>query len=238
MLTSPNYNERKNAQDPSMIVLHYTGMKTADAALERLCDPQSEVSAHYVVEENGRVHHLVPDDKRAWHAGGSYWAGETDINSASIGIEIVNPGHEFGYAAFPDKQIEAVMTLCQKLLKTYNVPAHNVLGHSDIAITRKIDPGHLFPWAVLARAGIGLWPAPNEMDFEAAKDLVENKAALAELLHEYGYDPSKPLPEIVTAFHRRFLPERFSHWGDAPDTPDIDTAAKLLSLIRQAHEVT
>jgi len=235
--TSPNFNERKGGQNPSMLILHYTGMKTAKAALEHLCDPKSEVSAHYLIEENGKTHHLVPDNKRAWHAGLSHWRGETDINSASIGIELVNPGHEFGYTEFPDKQIKSLIKLCHKLLKTYNIMPSNVLGHSDIAITRKIDPGHLFPWERLAGQSIGLWPKPNEHDYQAAEDVILDQDKLKNCLANFGYDPTKGLDETLIAFHRHFTPEKFTDWGDCPAEPDIRSCANLLSLIRQSHEI-
>lgn len=161
---SPNYGKRiplrPDRAEPSMIILHYTGMQSAKAALERLCDPASEVSAHYVIEEDGRTHQLVNDDMRAWHAGRSHWGGLTDINSASIGIEIVNKGHEFGYEDFPSAQIEAVIALTSDLMKKYDIRADRVLGHSDIAPDRKTDPGERFPWRELANHGIGLYPTP------------------------------------------------------------------------------
>ncbi|MGH1398954.1 MAG: N-acetylmuramoyl-L-alanine amidase [Alphaproteobacteria bacterium] len=150
--TSPNYNERRDGKNPSIIVIHYTGMKTAKAALERLCDPAAEVSAHYLIEENGTLHPLVPEDKRAWHAGVSEWEGETDINSMSIGIELVNLGHEHGYHPFPEAQMKTLAKLCKSIMTRHDIKT--VLGHSDIAPTRKIDPGELFDWQYLTTAGI------------------------------------------------------------------------------------
>lgn len=213
-------------------------MKNVQDVLQRLCDPQTEVSAHYVIEENGQIHHLVPDNKRAWHAGVSYWRGEADINSASIGVEIVNPGFDFGYREFPSEQIAAVIKLCKELMAKYDISPASVIGHSDIAITRKIDPGHLFPWQALADEGVGLWPAPSEMDHQAAEDLVVRSDALHELLCGLGYDPSKELGETVRAFHRHYSPEKFTVETDTPDEPDVETCAKLLSLIRQSHELS
>lgn len=232
--TSPNFNERKGTEKPSLIILHYTGMESAKAALERLCDPKAEVSAHYLIEESGKTHSLVPDEKRAWHAGVSYWKGETDINAHSIGIEIVNPGHEFGYQAFPEKQIKVVIKLCKSLMKKYNIPPANILGHSDIAITRKIDPGHLFPWEKLARDEIGLWPTPHEHDYQAAEDIILDEDKLKTCFTNFGYDPSKPLNGIITAFHRHYAPKKFTQWNDEPSEPDIATIAKLLSLIEKS----
>src|SRR5579864_6043616 len=153
---SPNHDARNVPVD--LLVLHYTGMKSANEALERLCDPAAKVSAHYTVDEDGTVYHHVPEARRAWHAGVSSWAGATDINACSIGIELVNPGHEFGYRDFPDAQIEALITLCHGILLRHPISSARVLGHSDVAPARKEDPGELFPWARLAKAGIGLWP--------------------------------------------------------------------------------
>ena len=212
-------------------------MKTAKGALEQLCNPDAEVSAHYVIEENGKTHQLVDDDKRAWHAGKSFWAGETDINSASIGVEIVNPGHEFGYEEFTKKQIEAVIDLCKSLLLKYEIPAHRVLAHSDVAITRKVDPGHLFPWADLAAQGVGLWPVPTEMDYQAAEDMVVNHEAFHELLCAYGYNFEPDFGETVVAYHRHFYPEKFDHWDDKSNEPDVLSCARLLALIRRKHEL-
>jgi N-acetylmuramoyl-L-alanine amidase len=231
---SPNYNARQSLGGrsyPDMIILHYTGMKTANAALKRLCDPQAEVSAHYVIEENGRIHQLVEDNQRAWHAGKSYWEGLTDINSASIGIEIVNPGHEFGYKAFPDNQINALEGLFKTLVDHNAIPPHRILAHSDIAPDRKIDPGELFPWARLAASGFGLWPDPQAMDFEAATDLLDMPETLYALLVEYGYNPEVPPEILIEAFHRHYYPEIFAANND-PQRPDLNTAARLLSLIR------
>lgn len=150
--TSPNYNERKDGKKPSIIVIHYTGMKTAEAALERLCEPAAEVSAHYLIEENGCVHDLVPEEKRAWHAGVSNWEGETDINSVSIGIELENPGHEFGYRPFPKEQMQSLAKLCKSIMVRHDIKT--ILGHSDVAPERKQDPGELFDWQWLAKNGV------------------------------------------------------------------------------------
>ena len=231
--SSPNFNERVDAQNPS-IILHYTGMQSGKDALERLCDPQSEVSAHYLIDENGDVYNLVPEDKRAWHAGVSYWAGETDINSASIGIELANPGHEFGYREFPDAQIDALINLSKDIMKRYDIPTWNVLGHSDVAPGRKVDPGHLFPWKQLAENGVGLWPFPNEndMDEDAAKDLLNNPDTIHELFVHFGYNPQKSLGNIVLEFHRHYAPEKFLAWNDIPKIPDITTISFLLALLR------
>ncbi len=235
--TSPNFNDRIGYDVPILIVLHYTGMKTGKDALEHLCKPQSEVSAHYVIEEKGKTHHLVPDEKRAWHAGVSYWGGETDINSASIGIELVNPGHEFGYEVFSKKQIKALVKLCQGLISEYGIKPNCILGHSDVAIGRKVDPGHLFPWEELARHGIGVWPTPQEMDYQAAEDILLNPDGLHELICAYGYDPTLSFEDVIVEFHRHYYPEKFESWSDRPEEPDVATCARLLSLLRQMHEL-
>jgi N-acetylmuramoyl-L-alanine amidase len=227
---SPNFDERKDSATPSLIILHYTGMQSADEALKRLCDPAAKVSSHYFISEDCEVIQLVEDSARAWHAGMSYWEGKTDINSESIGIEIVNPGHEFGYRPFPDAQVKAVISLCLKLMERYDIKPHHVLGHSDIAPSRKEDPGELFPWAELARHGAGVWPSPQDMDLEAAKEITD----LHELLVAYGYNPADKYEDTVAAFHRHFYPEKFLN-DDQPEKPDSETAARLLSLLRAKH---
>lgn len=237
---SPNFNERKSlgggAVRPSMIILHYTGMKTAEEALERLCDPKSEVSAHYVIEESGKIHQLVDNGKRAWHAGKSYWEGLTDINSSSIGIEIVNKGHDFGYQEFPDKQIRVLEGVLKSLIQEYDIAPDKILGHSDIAPGRKVDPGEKFPWRRLAQKDIGLWATPMEMDFQAAEDLILNELAVLELLGAYGYNIEIEFPVLIQEFHRHFYPERMDSL-DGAGVPDVATIARLLSLIRQKHEL-
>lgn len=204
---SPNFNER--LLPVSMIVLHYTGMKTAEEALDRLCDPGAEVSCHYFVDEDGTVTRLVPDDKRAWHAGASHWRGVTDVNSASIGIEIVNPGHDHGYRAFPDAQVEAVIRLVAHLKDMYEITRGNIVGHSDVAPLRKRDPGELFPWHRLARLRLAL-PRPT-------KNLVDpmwGEAAFCLALERFGYDVSDRMAAIM-AFQRRFRPELIDGEMDA-----------------------
>jgi N-acetylmuramoyl-L-alanine amidase len=155
---SPNFGPRKTP--PYMLVLHYTGMPTGEGALARLRDPAAEVSAHYMVEEDGRIFRLVPEERRAWHAGKSSWRGETDVNGASIGVEIVNPGHEFGYRPFPAAQIAAVIALVGDVRSRWTIEDVNIVGHADVAPDRKDDPGELFPWKRLAEAGHGLWTEP------------------------------------------------------------------------------
>ncbi|HEY4075761.1 MAG TPA: N-acetylmuramoyl-L-alanine amidase [Rhizomicrobium sp.] len=194
-MPSPNHDDRAGAPI-DMLVLHYTGMMNAEIALQRLCEPAAKVSAHYTIDEDGTVYAHVPEARRAWHAGVSWWAGETNINTRSIGIEIVNPGHEFGYRPFPEAQIAALTTLCHGILMRHPIPSWRVLGHSDVAPARKEDPGELFPWERLAKAGIGLWP------------ISQDSALGAEALCRYGYDPGAGEEKIVTAFQRHFRPAK------------------------------
>lgn len=196
---SPNFNERK--LPVSMVVLHYTGMETAQAALDKLCDPEAEVSAHYMIDEDGTVTQLVDEDKRAWHAGRSHWRGVTDINSASVGIELVNPGHEFGYRDFPEAQIEALLPLLADIKKCHGISRSNVVGHSDIAPSRKQDPGEKFPWERLARYKLAL-PIPRP----SLNRVFDNDGAFLLALERFGYDITDA-PAAVRAFERRWRPD-------------------------------
>lgn len=233
---SPNFDARR--APPDMIVLHYTGMQTGDAAIARLLDPDAKVSAHYVVEEDGRVFRLVPEERRAWHAGASFWKGERDCNAVSIGVEIVNPGHEFGYRPFPDVQIEAVIALLDDIRTRWEVPDARILGHSDVAPDRKQDPGELFPWKRLAEAGHGLWaePAPAPGAPLGVGDEGPGVFALQAGLTRLGYDcaPSGRYDDrtakIVTAFQRHWRPERFDGIADG------ETRARLMALLRLAAD--
>ena len=188
---SPNFSARPAGVDIDMAVLHYTGMKTGEAALERLCDQAAEVSAHYVVDEDGRIYRLVADSCRAWHAGRSYWAGATDINDRSIGIEIVNPGHEFGYRKFPESQMAAVEALLAEVMRRHEIPAHRVVD-----------------WQRLARLGLSVWPT----DFPAPVD----RATALNHLAAIGYDPAVGAADIVSAFQRRFVPDNVTGRLDDP----------------------
>ena len=195
---SPNWNERK--LPVSMVVLHYTGMESAEAALERLCDESAEVSAHYLIEEDGKVHRLVREDRRAWHAGRSSWRGITDVNSASIGIELVNPGHEFGYRPFPDAQMAALLPLLADMVLRHDIPRANVVGHSDVAPARKEDPGELFDWELLAAHRLALRTPRVRMPGP-----YENDGAFFLALERFGYDISDQ-PAAMRAFQRRWRP--------------------------------
>jgi N-acetylmuramoyl-L-alanine amidase len=221
-LPSPNFEPRPHGAVIDTLVLHYTGMESGEAAIARLRDPEAKVSAHYVIEEDGRVFALVAEEMRAWHAGLSSWRGEADLNSRSIGIELVNPGHEFGYRAFPAAQIEALIGLCQGILARHPIAARNVVGHSDVAPTRKEDPGELFPWQELAeRHGIGLWPCGEPTP------LPPEHVLLAGLSH-VGYDIGDA-KAALTAFQRHFRPWKVD--GEV-DEESIGRLRSLLRIIR------
>jgi N-acetylmuramoyl-L-alanine amidase len=221
---SPNRDGRGDPARIDMLVLHYTGMQDAAAAIERLCDPGARVSAHYVVEENGAIWRLVPEYLRAFHAGVSCWEGETGLNSVSLGVEIVNPGHEWGYRPFPQVQMRAVEHLCRDLIARHRIPAHRVVGHSDIAPGRKTDPGELFDWQALASAGIGIWPEPTPPSPQTDIDRAERLADLGAI----GYCVSEDLERVVLrAFQRRFRP------SCCDGRLDIETAARI-SEVREA----
>jgi len=219
-----------------MVVLHYTGMASGPAALERLRDPAAKVSSHYLVEEDGRVFALVPEERRAWHAGVSFWAGERDINGLSIGVEIVNPGHEFGYRPFTEVQIAAVIALLDDMRGRWTIPDSRILGHSDVAPTRKVDPGELFPWAYLAAAGHGLWaepapaPGPPLSEGDEGGPVLAFQAGLARLGYnvprsgQYDADTAT----VVRAFQR--------HWRQTrcDGVADGETRARLMAVLRLA----
>ncbi|MBV9586220.1 MAG: N-acetylmuramoyl-L-alanine amidase [Alphaproteobacteria bacterium] len=212
---SPNHGSRgepPHIRAIDMLVLHYTGMKSAAEAIERLCDPEAKVSAHYVVDEDGAIWRLVPEELRAFHAGVSCWQGEQNLNHCSIGIEIVNPGHEWGYRLFPEPQMAAVEALCRDILARRRIPPYRIVGHSDIAPDRKSDPGELFDWPRLARAGIGLWPEPAstlERRRGRGVGVVERAAALADLAR-IGYCVGSATERVaLAAFQRRFRPQRW-----------------------------
>ncbi len=225
-----------------MVVLHYTGMKTGAEALARMCDPVSQVSAHYMVEEDGRTYQLVPEERRAWHAGVASWKGETDINGTSIGIEIVNPGHEFGYRDFPPAQIDAVIGLLDGIRERWDIPDHRILGHSDVAPARKEDPGERFPWQVLADHGHGLWVSPDmppEGTMGPPLGLGETGLGVFSLqsaLGKLGYNILAGGPydtetaTIVTAFQRHWVPEQIG--TDLQGRADARMRVTLMALLR------
>jgi N-acetylmuramoyl-L-alanine amidase len=215
VVPSPNFDERKDGRPPDMILLHYTGMQTGQAALQRLTTAASKVSSHYVVFEDGRIVQCVPEERRAWHAGEASWAGNTDINSRSIGIEIVNPGHEFGYSDFPLRQIAAVISLCKSIITRRGpISADRILAHSDVAPARKQDPGEKFPWGLLSESGVGHWVRAAPLDLEGTGlkpgDRGDAVTRLQRTLRSYGYDLEETgtydeaTREVVMAFQRHF----------------------------------
>jgi N-acetylmuramoyl-L-alanine amidase len=221
---SPNFDARGADQPVDILLIHYTGMQTGAAAIARLTDEASRVSAHYTVDEDGTIYAHVPEDQRAWHAGKSYWAGTVDVNARSIGIEIVNPGHEFGYRSFPDAQIAAVIELSLDILSRHAVPPERVLGHSDVAPARKQDPGELFPWQTLAQAGIGLW-IPSPPQGERVRKRVRERGpqgsapSFEGMLRRFGYgvrpDADVSLEDATVAFQRHFRPRDIGGLADA-----------------------
>jgi N-acetylmuramoyl-L-alanine amidase len=215
-LVSPNHDARHPDKPVDILLLHYTGMESGKAALDRLCDPHAKVSAHYMIDECGEIWALVSEDRRAWHAGRSFWSGETDINARSVGIELVNPGHEFGYRPFPEAQMAALEALARDILNRRPIPAWRVLAHSDVAPDRKTDPGELFDWRRLATTGIGLWPDATKA---AAGESFEA------LMRRYGYADASA--EAVTAFQRHYRPTSITGIADA------ETAARLADLVRR-----
>jgi N-acetylmuramoyl-L-alanine amidase len=234
-MPSPNHGVRKGGDRPDMIVLHYTGMPDAKAALARLCAPGTEVSAHYFVFEDGRVIQLVQESRRAWHAGAAFWSGETDINSRSVGIEIANPGHDYDYPSFPKRQIAAVTALCRGIQTRNNIPPLRVLAHSDVAPGRKQDPGEKFPWRTLYDSGVGHWVEPAPITeggaLLALGDRGDEVAAMQDLLGQYGYGVSvngnydSIMNDVVTAFQRHFRPARVD------GVTDQSTRATLRELL-------
>ncbi len=229
---SPSFDARPGGRAPDMLLLHYTGMESTEAALARLTDPAEKVSAHYLIDEDGALYQLVDEEQRAWHAGVAHWAGEEDINGCSIGIELQNPGHEFGYGEFPEAQMTALVALAQDIVRRWSIPAHRMLGHSDVAPGRKQDPGELFDWRKLASMGIGLWPE-NEMaprdDLQPADR--EAVRAVQQNFRDFGYgvpvsgDYCAETRAVVTAFQR--------HWQQDVVTGEADggTLATLDALL-------
>ncbi len=229
---SLNHENRPDGITPHILLLHYTGMETMQAAKDRLSNPESKVSAHYLIDTNGDIFDLVPEDKRAWHAGISYWDHAVDINSVSIGVELVNRGHEFGYHAFPGAQMQSLVELCKGVMSRNEIT--HVLGHSDVAPERKTDPGELFDWEWLAKNhDIGIWANPSKTELEQAQAIARNDYEVEKLFVEFGYNPMAAYIDIVTAFHRHFYPERFET-GDEGQVC-VQSVARLLSLIRQSH---
>jgi len=247
---SPNFNDRPSAIDA--LIIHYTDMVSAEAALAWLINPASHVSAHYLIDEEGHVYRMVSEEHRAWHAGESYWQGCRNLNDRSIGIELANPGHSHGYQPFPEAQIQTLIKLCLDIKKRWNIPSSRILGHSDIAPQRKQDPGHLFPWESLAREGLGMWPVPLQepqrgglMDFLSqfvdGIDLLSHTALafqrhfqshkapqereLMKMFSQLGYDITSPVHTLL-AFQRHFQPHKVD------GVADQETHALLHGLLK------
>ncbi len=228
---SPNHDARPTGQPVDMLLLHYTGMPTAEAALARMCDPAAKASAHYCIDEDGTVLRLVAEDRRAWHAGVASWAGATDINGRSIGIELVNPGHEFGYRPFPEPQMAALIELAKEILSRHPILPARVLGHADVAPARKEDPGELFDWARLAAEGIGLWPADPPATAKPT-----SIAEAQRLLRSLGYavpDTGRADEEtraVLRAFQRHFRPAAVT------GALDDESFARLAAVVAQMEK--
>ena len=233
-VASPNYGERRGYGRPDCLILHYTGMPTGEAALKALTDPASEVSSHYLIWEDGSIDQLVAESARAWHAGRGSWKGETDLNSASIGIEIVNPGHDGGSPPFPSPQIEATIKLARDICARWGIAPERVLAHSDVAPARKRDPGEAFPWEALFRGGVGCWTEPAPLVGEpllAHEEEGPPVRAMQAMLALYGYGVKitgvydRQTRQVVAAFQRHFRPERVD--GEV----DSSTIATLKALL-------
>ena len=226
-----SHDARGGAGLVDMLVLHYTGMQSASAALERLSDPDVPVSAHYLIDEDGRIIRLVEEHHRAWHAGVAFWRGSSNINARSIGIELVNPGHAFGYRPFPEAQMAALIDLAGDVLGRHPIPPRNVVGHSDVAPSRKMDPGELFDWPRLAAAGIGLWPEEDGVRGEAGgmDPAVFEPGAFVAMLARFGYTTDDRFATIK-AFQRHFRPERVN------GRIDFETVRRMVALLELCGE--
>lgn len=230
---SQNWDERVTPPKPEYIIIHYTGTKTADEARQRFCNPDPDdsigrISPHYMIDGEGKVFQFVEESKRAWHAGKSQWKDITDMNAASIGIEIWNTGHEFDLEDFIPAQIDALIELVTDLQTRWTIPNANILGHSDIAPGRKLDPGEKFPWRKLELNGIGLMPELLDDDSEPARQLVELPSKFYQHLAEYGYRYTQDQGVLLREFRRHFVPHALHN----PDL-DVETCAAILSLLNQ-----
>ena len=232
---SPNFGERKNIENIDMLVIHYTNMKSAEAALQHMCDKKSQVSAHYLICEHGIIYRLVDEKYRAWHAGVSHWRGITDINSHSIGIELANLGHTNGLRPFTKEQMQSLIKLCHDILDRHQIPSYNIIGHSDIAAGRKLDPGPLFDWQTLAKNNIGLWPDLVEPYLKTPdsnnnneKSNKDNQYILMQILSEIGYDMKNT--QATAAFQRHYMANNINNIAD---NKTIALASNLLTAIRK-----
>ncbi|MCP4933979.1 MAG: N-acetylmuramoyl-L-alanine amidase [bacterium] len=234
---APNFEERRNDLIPSLLIMHYTGMESTQAALDILCSPESNVSCHYLVDEHGTITQMVMEQHRAWHAGRAHWAGKNDINSCSIGIEIANEGHVLELQPFPDQQIEAVMALSKDILKRHDILAQNVIGHSDIAPARKKDPGEKFPWNRLHENGIGHFVEPEPIGDDLGYGIGDTNKEIAKMQHllvQYGYQINEnghfdeTSDFVVRAFQRHFRPLKID---GRLDHSTIMTLNKLIATL-------
>jgi N-acetylmuramoyl-L-alanine amidase len=235
---SPNFDDRRETAPPSLIILHYTGTQTAQEAKDRFCaadvaDAIGRISPHYMIDGEGNILQFVREDKRAWHAGRASWRGVTDINSASIGIEIWNTGHEFDLEEFLPVQMESVIDLVRGIKSRWGIRDENILGHSDVAPGRKIDPGEKFPWSLLAEAGLGVMPDITAEDDAVGAEWFHARGAFYAALAQYGYDFTDDPLTLTTEFQRHFLPHLFLMPGKVGEVT-LETCASLASLVRQA----
>lgn len=224
---SPNFSSR-NGQRVQFLVIHCTAMATAEDAIERLCDPASGVSAHYVVDEKGAVYRLVAEENKAWHAGISYWDGVSDLNFTSVGIEIANPGD----APYPQAQMDAVIALSNAIINRHKIRSFHVAAHSDIAPDRKQDPGAQFDWRSLSASNIGVWPVPTQSDYATSSDWTDKQVRNA--LTKVGYRPTLEPSTLLTAFQRRFQPDVFKTPNQV-GVADLETKARLACLVRRKN---
>lgn len=240
---STHHEPRKTGVQPTFLIIHFT--ESRDAAdpdgyfmATRQRSDGARVSAHYLIDIDGAITQYVDEQNRAWHAGLSEWSGVSDINTHSIGIELVNGGPTYGYTDFADAQIDALIALSKDILTRHNIPAHHVLAHSDIAPGRKIDPDYKFPWRTLAAAGVGSWPQPVQADFNEAAMLLRDEAKLKQALVTYGYNPGLDLPVLVKEFQRHFQPEAFTAQPSYAGRANDETALRLSALLRQKLAMT
>lgn len=230
-LPSPNFNDRRDNQSPSMIILHYTGTPTAEEA-EAIYMMSDKVSPHYMIYGDGSIVQFVDEEKRAWHAGLGSWGRQDDINSASIGIEIWNSGHEYLFEDFLGEQITSLISLISDIRSRHDIPDYNILGHSDVSAGRKIDPGEKFPWAKLKQAGIGVMPEINEEDERLALHWMDQPALIVSALKEYGYDTQIDFEVLLREFRRHFLPDTIKDWG-----ADQVVCSALAAVLRQKRRI-
>ncbi len=230
-MPSPNCNERRDGQQPSLIVLHYTGTVTDDEAEQVYMTP-GKVSPHYMIYGDGSIVQFVDEGKRAWHAGAGSWGRIDDINSASIGIEVWNTGHEHLFEDFRGDQIAALITLIHDIRTRHDIPDYHILGHSDVSPGRKIDPGEKFPWDQLFESGIGVMPRPVEEDSRLAEHWMDDPSQIVTALKEYGYSSQLDFDVILREFRRHFLPGTLGDWG-----ADMAACTALAALVRQKRKL-